>query len=282
MNKQTLLKLEKLLRNTGDMALKRRAKRIIEEIDPQPGDKILEVGCGDGFYLHLISNLKIPKLNLTGEDVDQNALNSAKRNLKGKNIKLIHADLMKGLPFKSNSFDKVIMSEVAEHLPDDVKGFREVKRVLKKRGVLVVTVPNANYPLFWDPVNWVLERLFNTHIKEGFWAGIWNQHLRLYRPEEIAKVVKKAGFKLIKSESMTFWCIPFNHNLMNFMARRLYDGNLDENTATAVSKFTKVNTGRPLLIDLIFIILNGIDKLNDLYKPQGVGVGILVVLHNEE
>ena len=92
---------------------------------------------------------------------------------------------MKRLPFKAEFFDKVMMSEVAEHLPDDVKGLKEVKRLLKKAGILILTVPNHNYPFFWDPLNWTLEHFWGTHIKSGFWSGLWNQHLRLYKPDEI-------------------------------------------------------------------------------------------------
>lgn len=266
-------KIEKLLANTGDMALKRRARRIVEELDPKEGERILDVGCGDGYYLHLLSNLGL-KLDLTGADFDPNALASAKRNLKGKKIKFFQADLMKELPFKSESFDKAVMSEVAEHLPDDVKGLKEVRRVLKPGGTLVLTVPNANYPFLWDPVNWILEHLFNTHIKTGFWAGIWNQHIRLYTSQEIARVVEKAGFKVERVESLTFWCLPFNHNLMYFAARKLYGGSLSPKTVKAISKYEKA-AKRPFLIGLAFRTVNLIDKLNDLYQPRTQGVGVL-------
>jgi ubiquinone/menaquinone biosynthesis C-methylase UbiE len=269
-------KLTRLLENTGDMALKRRARRIMEEINPQDGDNILEVGCGDGFYLYLLSNLGI-KLKLTGVDINPKALESAKRNLKGKKIFLGQADLMKKLPFKKELFDKVIMSEVAEHLPDDVQGLKEVGRVLKKGGLLVLTVPNHNYPFFWDPVNWFLEHFFNTHVKSGFWTGLWNQHLRLYKPDEIKKSVKKAGFTIEKSESLTWWCLPFNHNLMYFAAAKLYGGNLSPDAAKAVSKYQLKNFRRPLLIEMAFKISNLIDLLNDLFPAENSGVGILVV-----
>ncbi len=269
-------RLDALLANTGDMALKRRARRIIEEINPQPGDKILDIGCGDGFYLHLLSNLGVKDLDLTGVDVDENALKSARVNLKGKKVKLIKGDLMKRLPLKANSFSKIIMSEVCEHLPDDVKGLKEVKRVLRKRGTLVITVPNANYPFFWDPVNWVLEHFFSTHIKTGFWAGIWNQHLRLYKPEEIERVVKKAGFKVEKIESLTWWCLPFNHNLLHFAARKLYGGSMSRNLAQAVSKYEIRKKRKPFIIEFAFKIVNLVDRLNDLWQLKERGVGIFI------
>ena len=275
LSKRIEARLEELLANTGDMALKRRARRVIEELNPQSGDKILDVGCGDGYYLHLLSSLGL-KLELTGADFDPNALASAKRNLKGKRIKLIgQGDLMKKLPFKDNTFDKIVMSEVAEHLPDDVKGLKEVRRVLKRNGILVLTVPNHNYPFFWDPVNWVLENFFNTHIRSGFWAGIWNQHKRLYKPEEIKEAVEKAGFKVETVESLTWWCLPFNHNLLHFMARRLYGDTLSSSTTEAVSKFES-SKKKPFLIETAFKIVNLVDRLNDLSQPKNRGVGVFV------
>lgn len=255
-------KLNKLLENTGDMALKRRARRIIEEINPQDGDKILEVGCGDGFYLHLLSNLGI-KLNLTGADFDKRALESARKNLGRKKIKLYLADLMKGLPFKDKTFDKIVMSEVVEHLPDDVKGLNEVKRVLKKGGTLVLTVPNHNYPFFWDPVNWILEHFFGTHIKSGFWAGIWNQHLRLYSPEEAKKVVQKAGFSIKIVESVTHYSLPFNHNILNLAARMLYGGRMNPQLVQDISKFSTGKKRKISFVTVVFDFVDKIDKLNN-------------------
>lgn len=275
MKKRIHNKLVKLLENTGDMALKRRARRIIEEIDAQSGDRILEVGCGDGFYLHLLSNMGIRKLKLVGVDFNPMALASAKKNLVRKRVTLKCADLMKKIPFKPESFDKIIMSEVAEHLPDDVKGLKEVRRVLKKGGILVLTVPNKNYPFFWDPVNWILEHTTGKHIKEGFWAGLWNQHLRLYKPNEIKKSVEKAGFKVEKIESMTWWCLPFNHNLMHYAAVKLYGGSLSPVMAKVVSKY-EIKIKRPFLIEFAFQIVNGVDRLNDYFQPKESGVGVLV------
>jgi ubiquinone/menaquinone biosynthesis C-methylase UbiE len=267
-------KLEQLLANTGDLALKRRARRIIEELDPQDGDKVLDVGCGDGYYLHLLSNLGVG-LSLTGVDFDENALDSAKKNLKGKKVRLIKADLMKKLPFKAGSFDKIVMSEVAEHLPDDVRGLKEVKRVLKEEGILVLTVPCANYPFFWDPVNWVLGRFFDKHIKSGFWAGIWSQHERLYTNEQIKAVAEKAGLKVQLIECLTYWCLPFNHNLIHLGAKMLYGGGFSQNLTKAISKYQE-NPKRPIVINFIFSLVNKIDRLNDLFHPESIGVGIFL------
>lgn len=273
MGNDKLKKLNELLANTGDMALKRRAKKIIEGIGAQNGDSIIDIGCGDGYYLYLLSNLGL-KLNLTGTDYDKNGLKKAKQNLYEK-IPLVQGDLMKKLPFKANSFDKAVMSEVAEHLPDALKGLREVYRIIKPGGVLCLTVPDGNYPFLWDPINWTLEQVAKRHIKNGFWAGIWNQHIRLYKRKDIENVLRKAGFSIQHSEAVTFWSLPFNHYLINLVARALYGGKLSTEIAISINKYEK-NPKRPFYLNFAFLLVNAIDKLNDLYCPKEIGVSVFV------
>lgn len=265
--------LSSLLANTGDMALKSRAKHIIENLQVKSGDSILDIGCGDGYYLHLLSNLGL-KLKLTGTDYDEVGLRKAKLNLK-KSIPLFQGDLMKKLPFRSNTFNKAVMSEVCEHLPDDLKGLKEVNRILKKGSILCLTVPNHNYPFLWDPINWILENLFETHIKAGFFAGLWNQHERLYTPSQIKRVVEKAGFKVEVCKSLTWWCIPFNHYVVNLVARGLAHGNLSKSVKDSLSKYSK-DVKRPVFIDAAFWFVNKLDSLNDFWQPMNNGVSVFI------
>lgn len=276
MDSKTHVKLEELLKNTGDMALKRRARSIILHIDPQPGDRILDVGCGDGYYLHLLSHLGIKNLTLTGTDYDKNGLISAKRNLNNPKIKLVWSDLMKKSPFRSNSFDKIVMSEVAEHLPDDVKGLTEVCRILKPGGTICLSVPNANYPFLWDPLNRILESFWGTHVKSGFWAGLWNMHIRLYKPQQIKKVMQKAGFKLRVVKSLTWWCLPFNHYIINATAIAIHSGKMNPDLKAAVNKY-ETNVRRPFILNLAFWFANTIDSLNNYFPNSSSGVGVFVV-----
>lgn len=269
-------RLGDLMENTLDPALKRRAGWIIKNLDPEKGDIILDVGCGDGYYLYLLSNLGL-KLRLAGVDSDKKALISAKRNLVGKNITLVHGDLMTKLPFKNGLFDKVVMSEVLEHLPDDAKGLKEVKRILKPNGIIVISVPNANYPFLWDPINWTLEHIFHTHFKSGFWAGIWNQHERLYKTSDLEKVLKFVGFKIIKIQSLTRWSLPFNHYLINIGARILA-GSKNSTAIGGANKFSD-SKNRTLLPRLYSNTSTFIDKFN--VNPHNkAGVSIVIKLVN--
>lgn len=290
-------KLDSLLINVADMALKRRARKIVEEIDIQSGDYVLDAGCGDGYYIHLLYSMN-PDAYFVGSDFDIKALESAERNFKGNKVPvkrlkpkkgekidtskfkkgmvyLIFGDLMDALPFKSNTFNKVVLGEVAEHLPKDVQGLKELHRVIKKEGTLVVTVPNHNYPFLWDPVNWVTEKTTKRHVKDGFFAGLWYGHIRLYTRSQITSVVKEAGFSVEKSESMTYWCIPFNHHVVNLGARMLYGGKLSPKVVASVSKYKK-KTKKPIYLSVFFNTVNIIDKLNDRFAHNNNGVGVLV------
>lgn len=275
-SKQYQDKLNKLLQNTADLSLKRKARKILLELAPKKNEKILDVGCGDGYYILLASQLE--KIFGVGLEYEPKNLLAAERNFNNLKIKyrrlnrwkkrletgsyLIRGDINK-MPFENNFFDKVVMSEVAEHLPNDLRGLKEVYRCLKKDGVLLLTVPNHHYPFLWDPVNWTLERLFNFHIKSGFFAGIWNQHIRLYYPEQIDKVIKEAGFKIKKIEVQTRWCLPFNHYLINLGARLLASNKLPVQFAKQANKFeySDVNKRAPL-IRLYYALAEYADKFN--------------------
>ena len=184
-------KLEAVTANIGDMALKRRVKTIIGYLDIKPQDRILDCGCGDGLYLMVISNLI--DSHLYGFDLDEKEIVLAKINMNASATRFTRGDICR-LPFHDSSFDKIILSEVLEHVAEDSKALQEIKRVLRKNGLLVITVPNHNYPFLWDPVNKILEFLCKKHIRKGFWAGIWRQHLRLYNFSEITNLLEKTGF----------------------------------------------------------------------------------------
>lgn len=267
--------LELSLRNVGDMALKRRARYIVEHLDPKNGDRILDIGCGNGYYLSLLNRLGI-KLELVGIDIDVRALKDANKFIGDKKVKLILADAGK-IPFKKDSFDKVIMSEVVEHVKDDSAVLKEAARVLKKGGILTLTTCNIDYPFMWDPINWILQHFFNTHIKSGFWAGIWNNHERLYKKTHIEKLVKQANLRIEISNLLTFWCLPFNHHIVNFIARLLavlfYSNKLPKKFAGGMIKFK--NEEQALPVRLIFYLVNTYDRLNDIFFHKG-GVSIFI------
>ncbi len=264
-------RLDQSLVTVGDMALKRRARNIVLCLELKDGDKVLEVGCGNGYYLSLLNRLG-KKITLTGIDNDKLALADAKKFIDDNRVRLNFADAAK-LPFSTNSFDKILMSEVIEHVQDEKIVLSEVYRVLKPGGIFALTTCNIEYPFLWDPINWILQHLFGTHIEKGFWAGIWNQHTRLYKKGKIRNLVGEPGFKVEICKSLTFWCLPFNHYIVNLIAKLFYTNKLPSAISKGLNKFK--NNKQPLLINLGFKLVNLLDKLNDLF-PMEEGVAIFI------
>ena len=98
--------------------------------------KVLDLGGRDG----TLTKHFIEKNNVTLADIDENALEYAKRNYK---VETMGVDLNQSLPFKDNSFDVVVMAEVLEHLPYPNITLSEIKRVLKTNGRFIGNLPLA-------------------------------------------------------------------------------------------------------------------------------------------
>ncbi|PJF22899.1 MAG: hypothetical protein CUN56_03680 [Phototrophicales bacterium] len=252
------------------MAFKRRVQTIFEWIDPQDDDLILDVPCGRGFYLNMFRY--VSRCKLVGVDLDWEVLLKAQRNLAGlPDIDLYHASIY-DLPFPDNMFNAVILSEVLEHLDDDVAGLREVYRVLKPGGVIAVTVPNANYPFLWDPINWVLERYFNRPIRHGLLAGIWANHVRLYERDQLYQAVLEAGYIVEEERAFTHYSFPFIHNLVYGLGKTLLEGGkLPESMRKAADRTRFDENDGSLFnpINLGLKVFNFVDRWNVMNEPPG-------------
>lgn len=288
-------KLDNFLKNTHDIALRRRAEVIITGLKLKGDETVLDAGCGDGYYLKLLKNL-YPNIKLFGIDIDHAALNVAYKNLETeiKNGVSVGEGSITDIKFVNETFDRVFATEVLEHVPDDVLALREVRRVLKKGGFFIFTVPNYNFPFFWDPINYVLQNLFGTHIKKGFWAGIWNQHIRLYTLDSLSKIVATAGdYKIEDMKAVTHYSLPFHHYILNLGARILHDTNLINKETSNLNKFqineSKTNaevadseTSENILLRLYKKVSNAVDSLNDNINANQSSVSIYFKISKSE
>lgn len=107
---------------------------------------ILDAGCGNGYLLHGLA--KYAK-SMVGLDYSKRLLDFAKEHTKPlKNVLLLHANLVKNLPLKDNSFDVVIANMVLQYLPQLTTFVKEASRVLKRQGLFIVTVDHPGHQLF--------------------------------------------------------------------------------------------------------------------------------------
>jgi SAM-dependent methyltransferase len=217
------VRARRLLEYEADIAFRRRACTVLEYIDPQPGERILEDGCGLGFYLHLLGRLS--EAEVWGIELDRERLSAALDDEYASKARIAMGDVTR-LPVADAAFDKLIISEVLEHLDDDAAGVRELARVLKPGGVCAITVPHAGYPPLWDPINYGRERLGLGHFTSEPLSGIWTDHRRLYTRQQLVSLVEGVGLQVTDVRLETRYSIPFSHNIVYGLGKFVVQKNL--------------------------------------------------------
>jgi ubiquinone/menaquinone biosynthesis C-methylase UbiE len=165
------------------------------ELKLKPGSLILDAGCGSGRHLRALA--KLPNLKIIGIDRNQADLNVALASLKNMsdalsdNYQVACADINK-LPFETVFFDCVICSEVLEHIPQHEEALKELVRVLKPQGSLVISVPRY----FPERICWFISRAYCND--EG-------GHVRIYKKKQLQKMINRFGFAC--------WKINYKHAL---------------------------------------------------------------------
>jgi len=114
--------------------------KMIELADFQPGEVVLDVGCGSGTLSSMIKQRE-PSLNVTGVDADENILARARAKSvrAGQSIDFIKAYSQK-IPFSDERFDVVVSSLFFHHLQTKGKHdtLIEIKRLLNSSGRIVI------------------------------------------------------------------------------------------------------------------------------------------------
>lgn len=110
--------------------------RLIERAHIEPGQRVLDLGCGTGTLAIMIKH-SVPAALVTGLDADEQilAIAGSKAEQAGVNIRFDHG-LASELPYPDCSFDIVVSSFVIHHLTsaDKVRAFKEVRRLLQPGG----------------------------------------------------------------------------------------------------------------------------------------------------
>jgi ubiquinone/menaquinone biosynthesis C-methylase UbiE len=123
---------------TGHEAL---AGRLIRpgQFDVRGCKSILDAGCGNGRYSRFLLSHADPDARITGFDLSQQMLRRARHRVGTDRVSYVSADLTR-LPYADASFDAIVCGWVLEHLPDPRPGLRELARVLRFGGKLLLMV----------------------------------------------------------------------------------------------------------------------------------------------
>ena len=166
-------------------------KLVIKCISNLSGN-ILDVGVGYGYIEKIILERHLP-LKLYGIDISPLSINNLNSNY-GKGFKIGN---VLDIPFKTNFFDCVLLLDVIEHLTaeDGSIAYKEIKRVLKKNGYLILSVP----------------------INENNRDTVNNRHLRKYDQRSITKEIESNGFTI--TDQIDLYAFSHNYLIKTFFVK---------------------------------------------------------------
>ncbi len=171
-------------------ALKNILKFEVEECST-----VLDIGSYDGFISHNLMKL-VPNLSVTVADVDKTGLQLAKQ----KGLNALYASALE-LPIENNRFDSVLCLDLIEHVKEDNKLVKEISRVLKKDGKVILTTPMQNgisFPFMSEEENEAVNRDWG-HFRKG------------YSLEDIEKLFENNNLVVVRTSKY-----------FNFLSRLIY------------------------------------------------------------
>ncbi len=117
---------------------KNRLKKILKLANLKTNEKVLDLGCGEGYLISLMSE----DISIVGVDISKTALKKAENITKNKNnVKLEFGNAYK-TNYPDKYFDKITCSEMLEHIPEPKKAIVEIHRLIKDDGLVVISVPD--------------------------------------------------------------------------------------------------------------------------------------------
>jgi arsenite methyltransferase len=195
---QTAERIEAMYR-IGDAVRRRRIVR--EAVAASPGERILDVGCGPGFYcVELLEDVG-PSGSVVGLDGSAAMLTLAARRCTGHdNVELYEADAV-SLPVPDMSFDAALSVQVQEYVADVTAGLAELYRALRPGGrVVVFDIDWATLSLHSDDPA-LTERVLLA----------WDEHLaHRSLPRMLAPRLREAGFEKVRMRAHAFVTVDFD------------------------------------------------------------------------
>ena len=186
-----------------------RYLRTLEFVPLPPGERVLEIGSNPYFF-HILLHKLFPDCNIQGtnffdHDVFSAQVGSAKQRIASPVFQeeyefsstLLNIETTPSYPFPDGTFDLVFFCETLEHLiVDPLSTFAKIRRILKRGGHLIVTLPNAvrltNFALMVDGYNF-----FDVYSSNG----VNGRHNREFTLQELVTLVSENGYEIVRAET---------------------------------------------------------------------------------
>ncbi|NJH68488.1 demethylmenaquinone methyltransferase [Staphylococcus agnetis] len=184
-------------------------KKVMKEMNVQPGSTALDVCCGTADWTIALSKAVGPSGEVTGLDFSENMLKVGEAKTSNmSNIRLVQGDAM-ALPFDDNSFDYVTIGFGLRNIPDYTKALSEMYRVLKPGGMVVcleTSQPTApifkqGYKLYFKFIMPLLGKIFAKSKQEYEW--LQQSAFDFPDSETLKKLFESVAFENVKVRRFT-------------------------------------------------------------------------------
>jgi SAM-dependent methyltransferase len=190
-------------------------------MDVGAGQRLLDVGCGNGRHTwaaYCLYDCQVMALDMLQVDLQKTryTLYTADDGKEKGNGWLVVRGDAASLPLRSGSFDRVICSEVLEHVADPKRSVGELVRVLKDDGVIAVSVPTR----LTESVYWRISRQYSRNP---------GGHVRIYKAKQIMQLLRDHDLQIFgvrhkHSLHSIYWLLRcmFGVNNENALIPRMY------------------------------------------------------------
>lgn len=149
---------------------------------------VLELGCGEGITLE--KALKIfSTREIWGTDLENENIEICCR----YKLPVIQNDILR-LCFKECSVHGILLAEVIEHITEYKQALKEIWRILKPEGILVIVFPNDVFFKF--------ARILTLKFREAFYDP---GHVKKWNPDEMENFLREEGFSIVRKENTPFY-----------------------------------------------------------------------------
>jgi ubiquinone/menaquinone biosynthesis C-methylase UbiE len=205
-----IAEIQRRLAQTSD--LHRRRLAVLDTVSAQPGERVLEVGCGGGAMLPVLAAAVGETGRVAGIDVSPDQIAAASALCADTKIVEAAVHDVNQLPYSDASFDAIVAIQVIEYLDQPPKALSELRRVCTAGGRIVILATN------WDTMFW------NGGVPDltARVQAAWRQHApHPNLPAVLRPLLADAGFRMIRQSPVPIINNAYHEDAFAYWAARL-------------------------------------------------------------